>query len=60
MTETDMVKEIVAEGALAPVVAKLPFGRLMQPTEVADVVVFLLTDRASCVSGECIRITGAS
>lgn len=60
LTETDMVKDILAEGALAPVVAKLPFGRLIQPTEVADVVVFLLTDRASYVSGECIRITGAS
>lgn len=55
-----MIKEIIAEGALAPALARLPFGRLIKPTEVADVVVFLLSERASYVSGECIRITGAS
>lgn len=61
LTETDMIKELVADGgALAPIVSKLPFGRIIQPSEVADMVVFLLSERASYVSGECIRITGAS
>jgi 3-oxoacyl-[acyl-carrier protein] reductase len=36
-----------------------PFGRLGTPEEVADVVTFLLSERASWISGTQIRVDGA-
>ena len=38
--------------------AELPFGRFGKPEEVADVVVFLASDRAYWVSGACINVDG--
>ena len=36
----------------------LPFGRMAQPSEVADVVAFLVSDRASYVSGTIVNVDG--
>jgi NAD(P)-dependent dehydrogenase (short-subunit alcohol dehydrogenase family) len=36
----------------------LPLGRLAQPKEIADVVAFLVSDRASYVTGACLRVDG--
>lgn len=38
--------------------ADLPLGRLGQPREIADVVAFLVSDRASYVTGACLRVDG--
>ncbi len=38
--------------------AEIPFGRFGTPEEVADVVVFLASDRARWVSGACINVDG--
>jgi 3-oxoacyl-[acyl-carrier protein] reductase len=38
--------------------AELPFGRFGAPAEVADVVVFLASDRARWISGACINVDG--
>jgi 3-oxoacyl-[acyl-carrier protein] reductase len=38
--------------------AELPFGRFGKPEEVADVVVFLASDRAQWISGACINVDG--
>jgi len=38
--------------------AELPFGRFGAPEEVADVVVFLASDRARWISGACINVDG--
>ncbi len=46
------------EGIAAFVKAELPFGRFGKPEEVADVVVFLTSDRAQWVSGACITVDG--
>ena len=46
------------EGIAAFVKAELPFGRFGKPEEVADVVVFLASDRAQWVSGACITVDG--
>ena len=45
------VAECVVVDALAAQAAKIPLGRLAEPREVADVVVFLCSERASNVTG---------
>lgn len=39
--------------------ARIPLGRLGRPEEIADVVGFLVSDRASYVSGSVVRVDGA-
>ena len=46
------------EGIAAFVEAELPAGRFGTPEEVADVVVFLASDRAGWVSGACVTVDG--
>ena len=38
----------------------LPFGRMAQPGEVADVVAFLVSPRASYVSGTIVTVDGGA
>ena len=46
------------EGIAAFVQRELPAGRFGTPKEVADVVVFLASDRANWISGACINVDG--
>ena len=46
------------EGIAAFVKAELPAGRFGTPEEVADVVVFLASERANWVSGACLNVDG--
>jgi NAD(P)-dependent dehydrogenase (short-subunit alcohol dehydrogenase family) len=40
--------------------AHVPLGRIARPEEVADVIVFLASDRASFVSGTVVQVDGAA
>lgn len=44
----------------ADVLGKLPFGRMAEPAEIADMVAFLASNRASYVSGTVIDVDGGS
>lgn len=57
--ETPMVKAFPEE-AIQGMADAVPMGRLGQPEEVADVVAFLLSDKASYIHGSVISIDGGS
>lgn len=46
-------------GVYDSVQASIPWGRLGSPEEVADVAVFLVSPRATWVTGECVSVDGA-
>jgi NAD(P)-dependent dehydrogenase (short-subunit alcohol dehydrogenase family) len=70
LTQTDRVDEgLIAaaraqgkskEHVLAEEVSKIPMGRMAQPDEVAQVAIFLASDRASYVSGAIVPMDGCS
>ncbi len=60
MQATARMQNITPEEALALATRKVPLGRLAQPEEVANVVVFLASDRASYVTGVVLTMDGAA
>jgi 3-oxoacyl-[acyl-carrier protein] reductase len=54
----DVRQKADPEGMAAFVDQNMPFGRFGRPEEVADVVVFLSSGRASLMSGACINVDG--
>lgn len=61
LIETEMGRRLVKAGGvddISTLHAHFPFGRVCQPEDVADVVRYLVSDRASYVSGVRIRVDG--
>ena len=57
-TATETVRALMAAdttGATAAVTQGLPLGRLAQPEEIAEVVLFLASGRASCMTGQIVH-----
>lgn len=57
MIDTDMMRS-VGEDHLQHHINNIPFGRLGEPREIADVCVFLASDMASYLSGQVIAVDG--
>jgi 3-oxoacyl-[acyl-carrier protein] reductase len=54
---TEFIKSLPLED-IAPVVARIPMGRMGTPQEVAALVRFLVSDEASFVTGACYDLSG--
>lgn len=56
--ETAMLTTDLADGALDAIVSDTPLGRLGRPAEVASVVLFLASARASFISAATVNVSG--
>jgi len=57
LINTDIIKTI-PEKTMEALISAIPMRRIGEPEEVADLVTFLASDKASYISGQCIEITG--
>jgi len=55
--ETDMTKEI-SEGNEDFLISQIPLGRLGKPSEIAEVVHFLVSDQANYITGQTLHVNG--
>ena len=57
IVETEMSKQIPEE-VLHDFLKQIPMGRFAQPEEIAELVTFLVSDKAGYITGQTIHING--
>jgi NAD(P)-dependent dehydrogenase (short-subunit alcohol dehydrogenase family) len=58
-TRTALVKPLLADNAMADaIIAATPLGRLVEPEEVANAIVFLASDAAAMITGHTLPVDG--
>lgn len=58
LVETDMGRKLVRMPDMKKMYPLMPFGRVCQPAEIADMVLYLVSDKGSYIQREVIHITG--
>jgi 3-oxoacyl-[acyl-carrier protein] reductase len=58
VVETDMVRDALSAEIRSRALARIPLGRFARADEVARVVVFLVSEAASFITGETIAVDG--
>ena len=58
--ETGMTQSLLESGRLQKQAAALPLGRVAQPEEVANVVLFLSSDQSSYITGKTLGVDGGT
>ncbi len=51
---------ITVEEAEARAVANIPIGRMVEPEDIADLVLFMVSDRAGAITGQTIAVEGGA
>ncbi len=59
-TATETIRRLADEGILPvdQIAGRIPLGRLAEPSEIADAVVFLCSDQARFITGQVIAVDG--
>ena len=57
-TESELMRSVWSGERLKQKVASIPLGRMAQPEEIADVVLFLASDMSSYICSETICVSG--
>ena len=60
LTNTDMAINNTKKEVIDEVVSKTSLNRIAKPEEIAKVISFLLSDDASYITGQTIRVDGGS
>lgn len=58
ITNTDMVKKLPDE-MIKPLISMIPLGRIGEPDDIANAVLFLASDKASYITGTILQVDGA-
>jgi len=58
LVETDMGRKLVKVNDMAQISAKMPFNRVCQPDDIANMALFLVTQPGSYIQGQVIYLNG--
>jgi len=58
IADTAMTHKLLTEDALKKILARIPIGRLAALSDIADLAVFLASDRANFITGTTIPVDG--
>ena len=58
LTATDMMKNNTSEKAVEEYISSVSVKRLGKPNEIADLVIFLSSDKSNYITGQVIRVDG--